>query len=52
MYAMQAQEETSRGIEIYLVVTGLYFISAFFVNLISHIIEHKVQLPNPIYSRR
>ena len=25
MFAMQAQEETSRGIEIYLAVTGLYF---------------------------
>ena len=29
MFAMQAQEETSRGIEIYLAVTALYFISAF-----------------------
>jgi glutamate/aspartate transport system permease protein len=52
MFAMQAQEETSRGIEIYLVVTALYFISAFVVNLISHFIEYKVQLPNPIHSRR
>ena len=32
MFAMQAQEETSRGIEIYLAVTVLYFISAFAVN--------------------
>ncbi len=32
MFAMQAQEETSRGIEIYLAVTGLYFISAFAIN--------------------
>ena len=29
---MQAQEETSRGVEIYLAVTVLYFISAFVVN--------------------
>ena len=29
MFAMQAQEETSRGIEIYLAVTLLYFVSAF-----------------------
>ena len=28
MFAMQAQEETSRGIEIYLAVTALYFITA------------------------
>ena len=32
MFAMQAQEETSRGIEIYLAVTVLYFVSAFAVN--------------------
>ena len=32
MFAMQAQEETSRGVEIYLAVTLLYFISAFAVN--------------------
>jgi glutamate/aspartate transport system permease protein len=31
-FAMQAQEETSRGVEIYLAVTGLYFVSAFAVN--------------------
>ena len=34
MFAMQAQEETSRGIEIYLAVTVLYFVSAFAVNRI------------------
>ena len=52
MFAIQSQEETSRGIEIYLVVTVLYFISAFTVNLISHFIENKVQLPNSIGSRK
>ncbi|HMX11282.1 MAG TPA: amino acid ABC transporter permease [Burkholderiaceae bacterium] len=47
-FAMQAQEETSRGIEIYLAVTGLYFISAFTINRIAHFIEQKVQVPGMI----
>ena len=45
MFAMQAQEETSRGIEVYLAVTGLYFISAFAINRIALAIEHRVQVP-------
>ncbi|MDC8785527.1 amino acid ABC transporter permease [Roseateles koreensis] len=45
MFAMQAQEETSRGIEIYLAVTGLYFISAFAVNRVALFIEHRMQIP-------
>ena len=48
MFAMQAQEETSRGIEVYLAVTALYFISAFAVNRIALFIEHKVQVPGMI----
>ena len=48
MFAMQAQEETSRGIEIYLAVTGLYFISAFAVNRLAMFIEHRVQVPGMI----
>jgi glutamate/aspartate transport system permease protein len=44
-FAMQAQEETSRGVEIYLAVTGLYFVSAFAVNRIAALIERKVQVP-------
>ena len=48
MFAMQAQEETSRGIEIYLAVTGLYFISAFAINRVALFIEHKVQVPGMI----
>ncbi len=48
MFAMQAQEETSRGIEIYLVVTGLYFISAFAINRVMMFIEHRVQVPGMI----
>ena len=45
MFAMQAQEETSRGVEIYLAVTGLYFVSAFAVNRLAAFIEHRVQVP-------
>ena len=45
MFAMQAQEETSRGIEIYLAVTGLYAISAFAVNRLFAFIERRVQIP-------
>jgi len=47
-FAMQAQEETSRGIEIYLAVTFLYFISAFAVNRVAAVIERKVQVPGMI----
>lgn len=45
MFAMQAQEETSRGIEIYLAVTGLYFISAFAVNRVMLFIEERIRVP-------
>ena len=45
MFAMQAQEETSRGIEIYLAVTALYFISAFAINRLALVIENRVQVP-------
>jgi glutamate/aspartate transport system permease protein len=45
MFAMQAQEETSRGIEIYLAVTAMYALSAFAVNRIFAFIERKVQIP-------
>ncbi len=48
MYAMQVQEETSRGVEVYLAVTGLYFISAFAINRIALFIEHRVQVPGMI----
>jgi len=48
MFAMQAQEETSRGIEVYLAVTGLYFISAFAINRIALFIEERVQVPGMI----
>ncbi|MDP3169504.1 MAG: amino acid ABC transporter permease [Polaromonas sp.] len=45
MFAMQAQEETSRGVEIYLAVTVLYAISAFAVNRVMAFVEKKVQIP-------
>ena len=45
MFAMQAQEETSRGVEIYLAVTVLYAVSAFAVNRIFALIEKKAQIP-------
>ena len=45
MFAMQAQEETSRGIEMYLAVTVLYALSAFAVNRVFAFIEKKVQIP-------
>jgi glutamate/aspartate transport system permease protein len=48
MFAMQAQEETSRGVEIYFAVTVLYFISAFAVNRVAHFIEARVQVPGMI----
>jgi glutamate/aspartate transport system permease protein len=44
-FAMQAQEETSRGVEIYLAVTLLYFISAFSVNRVAGFVEKRVQVP-------
>jgi glutamate/aspartate transport system permease protein len=48
MFAMQAQEETSRGVEVYLAVTLLYFVSAFAVNRLAHFIEARVQVPGMI----
>ena len=45
MFAMQAQEETSRGIEVYLAVTGLYIISAFAINRLMSVIEKKTRIP-------
>lgn len=48
MFAMQAQEETSRGIEVYLAVTGLYFVSAFVINRIALFIENRVAVPGMV----
>ena len=49
-FAMQAQEETSRGIEIYLAVTALYFISAFAITRLALFIENRVQVPGMVGS--
>jgi len=48
MFVMQAQEETSRGIEVYLAVTFLYAISAFAVNRAMAFVERRVQIPGYI----
>ncbi|HSV71079.1 MAG TPA: amino acid ABC transporter permease [Methylibium sp.] len=45
MFAMQAQEETSRGIEVYLAVTGLYFVSAFSINRVMMFVEERIRVP-------
>ena len=45
MFAMQAQEETSKGVEVYLAVTALYALSAFAVNRVFALIEKKVAIP-------
>jgi glutamate/aspartate transport system permease protein len=48
MFAMQAGEETSRNIEVYLAVTGLYFISAFTINRVMLGVENRVRVPGMI----
>jgi len=45
LFAMQAQEETSRGVEIYLAVTFLYALSAFTVNRVMSLIERRTRIP-------
>lgn len=45
MFALQAQEETSRGIEVYLAVTGLYVVSALAINRIMAFIERRSRVP-------
>ena len=51
MFALQAGEETSRNIEIYIAVTALYFVSAFGVNRVARFIEVRVQVPGMIGSK-
>jgi len=48
MFAMQAGEETSRNIEVYLAVTALYFISAFAINRVMLVVENRVRVPGMI----
>jgi glutamate/aspartate transport system permease protein len=51
MFAMQAGEETSRNVEMYLAVTALYFISAFTINRIMLFVEGRVRVPGMIGSK-
>ena len=48
MFAMQAGEETSRNIEMYLAVTLLYFVSAFAINRLMLGVENRVRVPGMI----
>ena len=48
MFAMQAQEETARGVEVYLAVTGLYVVSAFAINRVMAFIEKRSRVPGLI----
>jgi len=48
LFAMQAQEETARGIEIYLAVTALYVLSALATNRIMAFIEKRVRVPGMV----
>ncbi len=48
LFALQAQEETSRGIEVYMAVTGLYFVSAFALNRAMLFVENRVRVPGMI----
>ncbi len=48
MFAMQAQEETSRGVEVYLAVTAAYAVSAFAVNRVMAWVERRVHIPGTV----
>ncbi|HEX2547081.1 MAG TPA: amino acid ABC transporter permease [Ramlibacter sp.] len=49
-FAQQAGEETSRGIEIYMAVTGLYVVSALAINRVMAFIEKRVRVPGMVAS--
>jgi len=50
MFAIQASEESTRGMEIYFGVTVLYVISAMTINRIMAFIEKKTRVPGFIAS--
>jgi len=52
MFAMLAEDETSRGIEIYLAVTLLYAVSAFAVNRLMAALERHLQIPGTSSSEK
>jgi glutamate/aspartate transport system permease protein len=43
-FAMQAQEETAHGVEVYLAVTALYVLSALLVNRVMALVEARMQV--------
>jgi glutamate/aspartate transport system permease protein len=45
LFAIQAQEETSRGVEIYLAVTACYVVSALAINRMMALVERKTRVP-------
>jgi len=45
MYAMQVQEETSRGVEVYLAVTALYAVSALGIYALMSWAERRMRVP-------
>jgi len=45
LFAMQAQEETARGLEIYAGVTLLYMLTALLVNRMMALIEARTRVP-------
>ena len=49
-FAQQVGEETARGIEVYLAVTGAYVVSAFAINRIMAFIEKRVRVPGFVAS--
>lgn len=51
MFAMQAQEETSRGVEVYLAVTVLYVLSALAINRMMALLERQMRVPGFIAPR-
>lgn len=51
MFAMQAQEETSRGVEIYLGATVLYVVSSLAVNRIARLVERRLYVPGLLGAR-
>ena len=48
MFAMQTQEETARGVEVYIAVTAMYAVSAFAVNRIMALAEKKMHIPGMV----
>jgi glutamate/aspartate transport system permease protein len=49
-FAQQVGEETARGIEVYLAVTGAYVVSAFAINRIMALVEKRVRVPGFVAS--